>query len=237
MYSSHDVRASYSVALVSVKQSHSDIKRTKTNDFKYKARLQGWSTDFLSSYWTYSYYNENDSVSFVCDITVFGSVENTTLPKSTPLIHSYRIDVDKLLLSDSSSDLNVMVDKSSIPAHKFILQLRSPVFQTMLCSGMKESSSNQIITLDFDYEVVNEFIHFLYLDTCDPNVLTEHANSLLAIAHKYEVKGLIEVCENHLIRALTVDTAVEMMKLGGTIVLNCRDVQQVSSKSTAYRSS
>jgi hypothetical protein len=117
-----------------------------------------------------------------------------------------------MLRSESSTDLNIIVDDHSIPVHKFILQLRSPVFRTMLSSGMMESTNNQIIISDFDYGVVKEFINFLYLDTYDPDVLTKHAKSLLAIAHKYEVKGLIQLCENHLIGTLSVDTAVELMK-------------------------
>jgi len=98
-----------------------------------------------------------------------------------------------------------------IPVHKFILQLRSPVFKAMLSSRMKESTSNEIIISDFDHEVVKEFIRFLYLDTCDTSVF--EAKSLLAIAHKYEVKGLLKVSQNYLIKTLSIDTAVDLLRL------------------------
>ena len=71
---------------------------------------------------------------------------------------------------------------------------------------------------------MKEFINFLYLDTSDLQVLTKHAKSLLAIAHKYEVKGLIQLCENHLIGTLTVDTAVELMKVGD--MYECTELQK-----------
>jgi hypothetical protein len=94
----------------------------------------------------------------------------------------------------------------------------------MLSSGMMETTSNKIIISDFDFEVVKEFINFLYLDTCDQDVLTKHAKSLLAIAHKYDVKGLIQLCENHLIGTLTVDTVVELITLGD--MYECTELQK-----------
>ena len=98
----------------------------------------------------------------------------------------------------------------------------------MLSSGMMESTNNQIIISDFDYGVVKEFINFLYLDTYDPDVLTKHAKSLLAIAHKYDVKGLIQLCENHLIGTLSVDTALELMKIGD--MYSCIELQKYATE-------
>jgi hypothetical protein len=81
----------------------------------------------------------------------------------------------------------------------------------MLSSAMKESTSNEIIISDLDYEVVKEFIRFLYLDTCDTNVF--EAKSLLAMAHKYQVKGLIYSAGNYLINSIDIDNAVELLLL------------------------
>ena len=100
-------------------------------------------------------------------------------------------------------------EDESIPVHKLILQLRSPVFKTMLSSTMKESTLNEIIISDFDHDVVKEFIRFLYLDKCDTRAL--EAKSLLAIAHKYEVKGLIQACELDLIKVLSISNVVELL--------------------------
>jgi hypothetical protein len=74
---------------------------------------------------------------------------------------------------------------------------------------MKESTSSEIIISDFDHDVVREFISFLYLDTCDTSAL--EAKSLLAIAHKYEVKGLVEACELDLIKMLSISNVVELL--------------------------
>jgi len=102
---------------------------------------------------------------------------------------------------------------STILVHKFILQARSSVFETMLSSTMKESTTNEIVIIDFDYIVVKEFIRFLYLDTCDREVLQLYASSMLKIAHKYEVISLFKISEDHLIRTLQFYNAIEMLIL------------------------
>jgi len=108
-----------------------------------------------------------------------------------------------------------MIDASyRIPVHKLILQVRSPVFKAMLSSTMKESTSNEIIISDFDHNVVKEFMRFLYMDKCDATVLDKHANSLLAMAHKYEVKRLFRICESYIIDTLNVDNVVDFLQLG-----------------------
>jgi hypothetical protein len=58
---------------------------------------------------------------------------------------------------------------------------------------------------------VKEFVRFLYLDTCDTSVF--EAKSLLAIAHKYQVKGLIYSAENYLINSIDIDNAVVLLLL------------------------
>ena len=108
-----------------------------------------------------------------------------------------------------------MIDTSSrIPVHKVILQSRSKVFKAMLLSTMVESTSNEIVISDFDQDVVQEFINFLYIDTCDATVLDEHAETLLAMAHKYEVTRLFRICERFLIGAFDVGNVVHFLQLG-----------------------
>jgi hypothetical protein len=108
---------------------------------------------------------------FVCDI----NSSSLLMKNIARMTYSFRTDVDQLLFSESSIDLNINVDDHIIPVHKFILQLRSHVFRTMLSSGMMESSNNQIIISDFNFRVVKKFINFLYLDAYDLDVLSKDA--------------------------------------------------------------
>ena len=90
-------------------------------------------------------------------------------------------------------------DNSScdIPVHKVILQSRSNVFRSMFSMNMIETTSHEITITDFTYDVVKEFIKFLYLDKCNQQILKKYSLSLLSIAHKYSVQGLFELCENY----------------------------------------
>ena len=152
----------------------------------------------------------------------------TTSPQYFNPTYSIGDNVKVMLFDDKTCDLYIVVNTCSnsfdleeseiinrpFPVHKFILQIRSPVFKTMLLSTMKESTSNEIIISDFDHDVVKEFIRFLYLDTCDATVLDKHAKSLLAMAHKYDVKGLVKISVDHLIKRLNLESVVELFKLG-----------------------
>lgn len=100
-----------------------------------------------------------------------------------------------------------------IPAHKFILSLRSPVFKAMFSVAMAEAASNEVTIPDFEPVVVKEFLKFLYTDSCDPEELELHGEMLLAIACKYQVPGLEVLCENHLIASLTVNSVAGILRL------------------------
>ena len=175
----------------------------------------------------------NDAIKITFNLRINGKIKISNLYKSlTNDMNTMLFDKDtcdyiiqipnlsnrKRKLESSPSDYEVdeiIEDNGSktIPVHKFILQLRSPVFKTMLSSRMKESTSNEIIISDFDHDAVKEFIRFLYLDKCDKDILDKHAKSLLAMAHKYEVKGLLNITVDYLTKTLSDDTVVELLQL------------------------
>jgi hypothetical protein len=113
---------------------------------------------------------------------IVGHTDNDQLitsPSTTTCSSQKRSTGIEMMMVDSPVD-EASYSNRRIPLHKMILELRSPVFKTMLSSTMKESTSNKIIITDFDHDVVREFIRFLY---CDKEVLDQHAKSLLAMAH------------------------------------------------------
>mmetsp|Transcript_30352 Transcript_30352/g.51330 ORF Transcript_30352/g.51330 Transcript_30352/m.51330 type:complete len:365 (-) Transcript_30352:1292-2386(-) len=102
---------------------------------------------------------------------------------------------------------------TQFPAHKFILSLRSPVFRAMFGASMHESASNEVRILDVNAPVMQLFLRYCYTDQCSPEALELYADQLLAVACKYQVKGLEILCENHLCATLTVETAVHVLYL------------------------
>ena len=72
-------------------------------------------------------------------------------------------------------------DSLSIPAHSFVLALRSPVFRAMFQSNMLEAVSHQVVLHDCSEETVRDFLSFLYTDRC-PSIQHHERQPLLAPA-------------------------------------------------------
>jgi len=100
-----------------------------------------------------------------------------------------------------------------LPAHKFILSLRSPVFRAMFQAEMSEAATSEVLIEDFDAPVMQEFLRFLYTDRLDRSALERYAEQLLAAACKYQVPGLESLCENHLCASLGVHNVVSVLYL------------------------
>jgi hypothetical protein len=120
------------------------------------------------------------------------------------------------------SAVEEVTDKAEeIAAHKYVLALRSPVFRAMLKAGMKEAATNTIEITDFAEPVVRAFVRFLYENRCACEVLKAHHLQLLAMADKYQVPELSEVCCHYLITALSVDNVLELLVLTSADFSRC----------------
>lgn len=60
--------------------------------------------------------------------------------------------------------------------------MNSPVFKAMFISGLKESSANELLVEDFDFEVVEQMIEAMYKGK--PSKLNSMAKKLLEISNK-----------------------------------------------------
>ena len=211
-------KASFSIKLVNVENETKSILRGLTIHSLESGEGIGWLT-FTDTEHLLNPMNGflfNDTITIDVKIKILTEINGSdTVP-----IHSISSAMRNLLFDKSTADYYIISMevrngsfheiKEKFPVHKFILQLRSPVFKAMLSSAMKESTSNEIVISDFDHDVVREFISFLYLDKCDTTAF--ESKSLLAIAHKYEVKGLLIACENYLIKTVSDETAVELLQ-------------------------
>ena len=74
----------------------------------------------------------------------------------------------------------------SIGVAKYILMLRSPVFEAMLSSGMSESNNNTVTIDDFGIKTVKKMVEFMYKNDCGIDNYHE-AMDLFCIADKYEI--------------------------------------------------
>eukprot|EP01036_Dinobryon_divergens_P029825 gene29825-38980_t len=109
-------------------------------------------------------------------------------------------------------------DQGRVGCHRCVLMARSPVFKAMLSHNMMESLNGEIFIPDFSLTVVKIMLHFIYSgELPDPKVLEEHGEALLAVALKYQVAGLIQLCEAHFSAQLSEDNVVELLLLADGI--------------------
>jgi hypothetical protein len=100
---------------------------------------------------------------------------------------------------ESTSESTIVVGNERIAVHKFFLILHSPVFKAMFESGMKESTSNELMITDFPCEVVNTFLICVY----DPSVFeVEKPKDVYAMVAKYAVDPICKMCEKQIAESL-----------------------------------
>lgn len=86
----------------------------------------------------------------------------------------------------------------SVPAHKILLSMGSPVFETMFYGSLKEKSTIPIV--DASADAFKEFLQFFYLDKV--RLRSDNIIDVTNLCKKYEVTGALRVCENPLKRSL-----------------------------------
>lgn len=104
-------------------------------------------------------------------------------------------------------DITFVLGNKRIPAHKAILVAQSKVFEAMFLSAMKEKRTSRVDIVDTSAEIFEEFLKYLY--TGEIKDLTKIVEQVLAVADKYQVGDLKELCENCLLGNLCRDTVVK----------------------------
>ncbi|XP_062537360.1 speckle-type POZ protein-like isoform X3 [Armigeres subalbatus] len=115
------------------------------------------------------------------------------------------------LQSEKYTDVVIIVQNREIKAHKFMLASQSIVFEAMLDSDMTENHQNRIIICDFEYEVIEQML--LYIYTGKVPKLKSLADRLLVAADKYALDHLKVMCEQALCAGLTTNRAIELLAL------------------------
>lgn len=108
---------------------------------------------------------------------------------------------------DDYTDVSLQLsDGSKIKAHRAVLISKSPVFKAMLENEMEENRTRTIKITDFSYEVLRQFVHYLYTAETFPD--EQMAYDLLVLAEKYQVKHLRTVCEKFITSRVNNDNAI-----------------------------
>lgn len=117
-------------------------------------------------------------------------------------------DISKQFNKPENSDISIVCnDGSRIYVSSFILQARSPHFERVLQSGMKEAATKEI-HIYASYEAAFALFRYFYSDSLDasPKIALE----VMMLADMYLLENLRYDCESLVKRSLTVETALDL---------------------------
>ncbi|XP_044010259.1 speckle-type POZ protein-like A [Aphidius gifuensis] len=143
-------------------------------------------------------------------------------------------DLKNLLLYKKSADVTIRVGQKSFHAIKSILGIRSPVFAAMFNHEyLKENKNNEVVIEDIDEGVFKEFLHYIYTGE-SPNI-DKMPRELLAVADKYQVDCLKNICEAILCRMINCDNFATYKKKHPEVFVNVLEELLLTNKFKAIR--
>ncbi|XP_057340069.1 speckle-type POZ protein-like [Microplitis mediator] len=153
-----------------------------------------------------------DILTIGIELTVFD--DPVVISNNVPLNESKFFmahDYEKLYESKMGSDVELIVQEKKFQAHKVVLMVRSPVFQAMLTTDMRENREKTITIKDMESVVFKSMLEFIYTDKV--NDLDDVAEQLLEAADKYQIHTLKDICAESLCKSVTIDNASRLLSL------------------------
>ena len=132
-----------------------------------------------------------------------------TISERTKFIFNNELLSDvKFVAPASNSESESRKSQKSIPAHKFVLAISSPVFYAMFYGELAETAST-IELPDCDYESLLELFRYLYSD--EVNLTGSNVMQVLYLAKKYLVPSLADKCTKYLREHLEASNAFSIL--------------------------
>lgn len=130
--------------------------------------------------------------------------------------------LSRLLDSGRFADVTLRVGGEEIRAHRAVLAARSPVFDAMLSSGMKEQRLHEVHIKESEPGTVRRMLRFMYEGAMEEAELQQDDDvvSLLELAHKYDVASLVELCVSTLQLRLADDKAADFLMIAEHLALD-----------------
>jgi len=167
-------------------------------------------------------YIKDDRLIIECVVIVFKE-PRVFETKSCPKIQVPPSDIGKhlgkLLETERGADLTISVGGQTFVAHKFVLAMRSPVFEAQLYGPMKEAREQCITIEGMQPSIFKALLHFIYTDSLpamddleagDHSELIRH---MLVAADRYAMDRLNLMCQSILCDNLNVENVVTILAL------------------------
>ena len=132
-----------------------------------------------------------------------------TISERTKFIFNNELLSDvKFVVPASLNESETRKSQKSIPAHKFVLAISSPVFFAMFYGEMAETTGTVQLP-DCDYESLLELFRYLYCD--DVKLSGSNVMQVLYLAKKYMVPSLADKCTEYLRKHLEASNVFSIL--------------------------
>ena len=124
-------------------------------------------------------------------------------------------DLKRMLTSGQYSDVAIYVGQRTFSAHRNILRARSPYFEGLFSSSMRDAAADGITIVDVEADVFEQLLFWVYAGELAPAALQtkDMLEHLLMAANRYDCRGLKLLCDAKLCESLSVENAATRLVL------------------------
>uniref|UniRef100_A0AC34FQ88 BTB domain-containing protein n=1 Tax=Panagrolaimus sp. ES5 TaxID=591445 RepID=A0AC34FQ88_9BILA len=134
-------------------------------------------------------------------------------------------NLGELLWNRDDKDFDIITaDKKVVNVHKLVIAAKSPVFDKMIQSGLRESKENQVLIADFDFEIVEIAIKYCYGIQINDSLNYLNGIKLLQFSDKYDISDLKDSMEEYLFKQKSPMNVCEIVN--GSIISNSIKLRQ-----------
>ncbi|KAI1715954.1 BTB/POZ domain-containing protein [Ditylenchus destructor] len=194
--------------------------KNNTDYADFFVRLVGFQTPdgSFSEDKTKKFIHPDGSLLVICEVESLASEETFSMqssPNNGLLYPNSQLadNMEKMWKSQSFSDCTLEVGAKRFPTHKCILSQWSEVFRKMFSLPMEEADSGIVEISDFSPDAISAMLEYMYTGSVNNEVIDTLGLELLALADKYAVIPLKELCEDYLASTLTTTNVLQAATL------------------------
>ncbi|XP_049851258.1 uncharacterized protein LOC126325820 [Schistocerca gregaria] len=115
--------------------------------------------------------------------------------------------------NDLFADIYFLVEGRRIPAHKFILCLRSSFFSALCTGGMKESYQTTITLPNVSLPSFLFILQYIYTGQTNYESFADHIIDAFVLAFQYDIRPLKEQLESDFVQSIRLQNVVNLLIL------------------------
>lgn len=165
-------------------------------------------------------YTSGDKATVDCTIT---SLDNNWR------VHELMTNIETQYAEKQWTDFNFIVAGTKFPVHRWILASCSSVFQTMMMSGMQESTAQEAVIADFSIEAVQCFLAVIYMnDKAYQEASIDVKLEALLMADKYDTKSVMSVISDDVSHLISNENCLTILETSERA--NCISLEDAAAK-------